>query len=317
MDPQELIYHSKSPMTVYSLVMALRVHLMNAASANPDKSSADKSCTHGFETLRKLPQCQNNSSMLYDALIDLEEMFNNRQATSIDREDDNMHQRIQQQHVVTAAEVIFAPGTTENRKAGTISPKQEPETPVATPNATMAVSMPYRHYKPHQNNKKRKKGSHDDVDTSGPSQMHVFDAGPSKQKGKGKQKNKIKRISPQDTPDPITTTPMAEPQNQPIYTNNFITADPSSLQYANLGIGNFNTLPLDTSCSFIPNDPIDFSNEYIMQLMLLESANFDLPQNDMATDLLNFYDVNHSNDAVSIRLADQQPYTQPSNVKYQ
>ncbi|CEP09163.1 hypothetical protein [Parasitella parasitica] len=116
LDSTELLYHSKSPMIAYALVMALRVHIMNAASANPDKYNANKNFSISLATLSKLPQSQDTSSMLHHALIDLEQQYNNRFSLSQEREDDNRVQQQLNQPVVTAAQIVFSPGTTEKRK---------------------------------------------------------------------------------------------------------------------------------------------------------------------------------------------------------
>ncbi|KAI8639810.1 hypothetical protein BD408DRAFT_484555 [Parasitella parasitica] len=116
LDSTELLYHSKSPMIAYALVMALRVHIMNAASANPDKYNANKNFSISLATLSKLPQSQDTLSMLHHALIDLEQQYNNRFSLAQEREDDNRIQQQLNQPVVTAAQIVFSPGTTEKRK---------------------------------------------------------------------------------------------------------------------------------------------------------------------------------------------------------
>lgn len=122
LDISELLYHSKSPMIAYALVMALRVHIMNATSANPEKYNASKNFSLSLATLSKLPQSQDTDSMLHHALIDLERQYNNRFSLEQEREDDNrMQQQLQQQMqmnqpIVTAAQIVFSPGTTEKRK---------------------------------------------------------------------------------------------------------------------------------------------------------------------------------------------------------
>lgn len=89
LEPNELIYHSKSPMIAYALVMALRIHIMNATTnPNSDKLSSDKNYYRSVSTLEKLPQCRSSPSLLYDALVDLKEQYKNRFIIAQEREDE-------------------------------------------------------------------------------------------------------------------------------------------------------------------------------------------------------------------------------------
>lgn len=89
LESNELIYHSKSPMIAYALVMALRIHIMNATtSPNSDKLSSDKNYYRSISTLEKLPQCRSPSSLLYDAIVDLKEQYDNRFVLAQEREDE-------------------------------------------------------------------------------------------------------------------------------------------------------------------------------------------------------------------------------------
>ncbi|KAG2192754.1 hypothetical protein INT47_008405 [Mucor saturninus] len=89
LEPSELIYHSKSPMIAYALVMALRIHIMNATtSPNSDKLSSDKNYYRSISTLEKLPQCRGSPSLLFDALVDLKEQYDNRFVLAQEREDE-------------------------------------------------------------------------------------------------------------------------------------------------------------------------------------------------------------------------------------
>lgn len=76
----ELIhYHAKSPIIVYALVIALRVHIMDAATPNlAEKFNADKNYVYCVETIYKLPQCITNSSILNDSIQDLHEQYQNK-----------------------------------------------------------------------------------------------------------------------------------------------------------------------------------------------------------------------------------------------
>ncbi|KAI8064297.1 uncharacterized protein B0P05DRAFT_233195 [Gilbertella persicaria] len=122
LNPTELVYHSKSPLFAYALVMALRIHIMNATNANPEKYNAHKNFNLCLATLSRLPQAKNTCSMLHEALIDLEEQYTNRFLLAQEREDDiKLQQQLQQQMqlhqpVITAAQVVFSPGATDKRK---------------------------------------------------------------------------------------------------------------------------------------------------------------------------------------------------------
>lgn len=89
LEPKELIYHSKSPMIAYALVMALRIHIMNTTtSPTGDKLSSDKNYYRSISTLEKLPQCRNISSLLHDALVDLKDQYDNRFVLAQERVDE-------------------------------------------------------------------------------------------------------------------------------------------------------------------------------------------------------------------------------------
>ncbi|OBZ90001.1 Nitrogen assimilation transcription factor nirA [Choanephora cucurbitarum] len=122
LDPAELVYHSKSPLMAYALVMALRIHIMNATNANPEKYNAQKNFNLCLATLNRLPQAKDTSSMLYEALVDLVEQYNDRFLLAQEREDDiklqqQLHQQMNlRQPVITAAQVVFSPGAIDKRK---------------------------------------------------------------------------------------------------------------------------------------------------------------------------------------------------------
>lgn len=120
LEASELIYHSKSPITAYALIMALRIHIMNASTnPNNDKFNSEKNFAQSVHTLEKLPQCQISSSLLYTALDDLREQYNNRFILSQEREEEirlKLAQSQAEQLTITTAEAIFNPGSTEKRK---------------------------------------------------------------------------------------------------------------------------------------------------------------------------------------------------------
>ncbi|KAI9473493.1 MAG: fungal-specific transcription factor domain-containing protein [Benjaminiella poitrasii] len=116
LDYNELIYHSQLPLIAYSLVISLRVHIMNAANSNPDKYNANRNFHLGLSTLSKLPQTQHANSMLHDTLIDLQKQYNNRFAL-LDNAEDSKVQKLQiQQNIITADQLVFNPNAVEKRK---------------------------------------------------------------------------------------------------------------------------------------------------------------------------------------------------------
>lgn len=137
LDPEDLIYHARSPIIAYALIMALRIHIMNATGSNPDKYNAIKNFNVSLTTLNKLPQSQDRTTMLHDAIVDLEHQFLNRFSIAQEREDDiRIQQHLQQQlrrnqPVVTAAQVVFSPGATEKRKE------------IATNDVTSGIGIPF------------------------------------------------------------------------------------------------------------------------------------------------------------------------------
>jgi hypothetical protein len=77
-------YHANLPMLSYSLIIALRIMIMNAAhSTNCLKYNSSKVCELGLQTLAKLPQTKSSESILSDALDDLRKHFYNREAPPV------------------------------------------------------------------------------------------------------------------------------------------------------------------------------------------------------------------------------------------
>ncbi|KAI9255326.1 fungal-specific transcription factor domain-containing protein [Sporodiniella umbellata] len=80
LDNNELFYyHAKSPIIVYALVIALSVHIMNAATPSlAEKFNADKNYNYCIETLYRLPQCVANSSIVSNSVQELQEQYQNK-----------------------------------------------------------------------------------------------------------------------------------------------------------------------------------------------------------------------------------------------
>ncbi|KAI8890373.1 hypothetical protein K501DRAFT_328385 [Backusella circina FSU 941] len=79
-----ILYHAILPMLAYSLVIALRIQIMNAANtSNSIKYNSNKVCELGLDILAKLPQTKSEESILSDALEDLRNHFHNRQAPPV------------------------------------------------------------------------------------------------------------------------------------------------------------------------------------------------------------------------------------------
>jgi hypothetical protein len=77
-------YHANLPMLSYSLIIALRIMIMNAANnTNCSKYNSSKVCELGLHILAKLPQTQSSESILFDALDDLRKHFYNREAPPV------------------------------------------------------------------------------------------------------------------------------------------------------------------------------------------------------------------------------------------
>ncbi|KAI8090483.1 hypothetical protein BDF21DRAFT_190960 [Thamnidium elegans] len=90
LNSDDLLYHSKSPMIAYALVMAMRVHIMNAShTSSADKFSSDQNYQRGLATLKKLPQYLNQSSLLFNAVTDLTEQYNGRLTLVNEQEDED------------------------------------------------------------------------------------------------------------------------------------------------------------------------------------------------------------------------------------
>ncbi|KAG1174114.1 hypothetical protein G6F70_005241 [Rhizopus microsporus] len=86
LDVNELIqYHSKSSILAYALMIALRIHVMNAATPSyADKFNADKNYSYSVEIISKLPQCAISHSLLSCALQDLQGQY--RSCKNVERE---------------------------------------------------------------------------------------------------------------------------------------------------------------------------------------------------------------------------------------
>ncbi|KAI9354408.1 hypothetical protein BD770DRAFT_133213 [Pilaira anomala] len=103
LDTNDLLYHSKSPMIAYALVMAMRVHIMNATSnSNNDKLEPDQNYERSSVTLKKLPQYRNKHSLLYNALADLENQYENRFILAKEQEDEERSKIVQPDFMISA-----------------------------------------------------------------------------------------------------------------------------------------------------------------------------------------------------------------------
>lgn len=120
LDTNELIYHSKSPITAYALIMALRIHIMNASTnSSVDKFNSEKNYNQCIEVLDKLPQCQIRNSLLYTALTDLRGQYNNRFVLAQEREREIQSQLVEsqtEQLTMTKAEAILGPCSIESKR---------------------------------------------------------------------------------------------------------------------------------------------------------------------------------------------------------
>lgn len=197
LEHSELVYHSKSPMIAYALVMALRVHIMNAYT-NPsvDKFNAEKNFTKSIATLNKLPQSQNRSSLLYEALADLKEQYNNRFTLSQEKEEEirSRQQQLQQQQqqqqqqieqlTITPAEAIFNPASIEKRKE---RPCSVSSTDISSINGTTSnTNLSVKYYQPPNETTTARKKKKTKTAAS-PAPTATFADGQQKQKMKQKQ----------------------------------------------------------------------------------------------------------------------------------
>jgi hypothetical protein len=114
----DLVYHSKSPMMVYGLVMAARIHVLNAMHPNPIKYNVEKNFYLCIRALRKLPQLMGESSMLMDTLIELEYQHENPRKAWQEIQENHERQRraMQPRTPVAPSEVVFSQGMTDNLK---------------------------------------------------------------------------------------------------------------------------------------------------------------------------------------------------------
>lgn len=166
----DLIYHSKSPMMAYALVMASRIHIYNATQPNPGKYNASKNFYICLSTLERLPQSKDKSSMLHDAFIDLELQYNNRFALLQETEEELRMQRLQMESnitkpVITAAQIVFAQNETERSKRQSTSEKpcdSAATVKLETSRSNSKIRLPtfkFFEHLPHKQ-KKKSKGSH-------------------------------------------------------------------------------------------------------------------------------------------------------------
>ncbi|KAI8992015.1 hypothetical protein BDF20DRAFT_812687, partial [Mycotypha africana] len=78
LDTSDLSYHSTLPILAYALIMAVRIHIMNASSSNPEKFNAKRNFDLSICILSKLPQSRDTTSMLYDSIQALEYKYHHR-----------------------------------------------------------------------------------------------------------------------------------------------------------------------------------------------------------------------------------------------
>lgn len=244
LDPEDLIYHARSPIIAYALIMALRIHIMNATGSNPDKYNAIKNFNVSLTTLNKLPQSQDRTTMLHDAIVDLEHQFLNRFSIAQEREDDiRIQQHLQQQlrrnqPVVTAAQVVFSPGATEKRKeiandttSGIGMPFAAGATEVGSSARPSIVIKGYNHQSDTTRKKKKPKiGSTNQLPT-------FIDSQQQRQKQKQKQKQqKLQTVFSSNTSSSSSSSkPPAQPeastkQQMETQFNNIFSPQPSSLK---------------------------------------------------------------------------------------
>ncbi|KAI7906404.1 uncharacterized protein BX663DRAFT_483150 [Cokeromyces recurvatus] len=178
LDYKELMYHSKSPLIAYSLIMALRIHILNASTSNSEKYNANKNFQLCFTILSKLPQTQDTDSMLYDTLCDLQNQYNNRFLSILEIEDDKQ---------TTAAHAIFNSNILEKRKD--IGQHEEPNMSV-TITTNSGPSIVIKEHQVDNIGRKKKKAK-----TAGPVNcyQHQSTLNESQQL---KQKNKYKQSKP-------------------------------------------------------------------------------------------------------------------------
>lgn len=166
LDTNELIYHSKSPITAYALVMALRIHIMNASTnSSLDKFNSERNYTQCLEVLDKLPQCQIRNSLLYTALTDLRGQFNNRFALAQEREREIQSQIADnqtEQLTMTKAEAILGPCSFESKRKERPNSNSDSSVVSSTESSTSNTinGLSVKQYQPpSQSGRKRKKGN--------------------------------------------------------------------------------------------------------------------------------------------------------------
>ncbi|KAI9273933.1 fungal-specific transcription factor domain-containing protein [Helicostylum pulchrum] len=119
LNDDDLIYHSKSPMVAYALVMAMRVHIMNAShTSSADKFSSEQNYQRGLATLKKLPQYLNQCSLLFNALTDLTEQYNGR-LTLVREPEDEERTEVMIPDWTCSAQDIPSPPYADKRRGST------------------------------------------------------------------------------------------------------------------------------------------------------------------------------------------------------
>lgn len=136
LDTNDLVYHSKSPMIAYALVMAMRVHIMNATgNSNHDKLEPDQNYERSAATLKKLPQYRNKHSLLYNALADLENQYENRFILAKEQEDEERSKIVQPDFMISAPDT-----------PSFVSLRKRTESPVPTDSGALTKRFkPYLH----------------------------------------------------------------------------------------------------------------------------------------------------------------------------
>lgn len=114
LDFEDLYYHSKCPILAYALIMAIHIHILNATKPNPQKYNASINYQICISILSRLPQAQDKSSMLFDAIEALKRQADNDFLSAKQREEHiRIEQKVQLQKMqphpnIIASQIIFS-----------------------------------------------------------------------------------------------------------------------------------------------------------------------------------------------------------------
>lgn len=220
LNDDDLVYHSKSPMVAYALVMAMRVHIMNASqTSSADKFSSEQNYQRGLATLKKLPQYLNQSSLLFNALTDLTEQYNGR-LTLVGEPEDEERTDVMIPDWTCSAQDIPSPPYADKRRRGSTSINATAAESSNTGNRFKPYSVPSRPRKPRNTagpSKKPGKTSNRHGQNVFPSRPKIEDSSPSTSQSQPESAQLLPYntdVQMSDTPLPQQTDVIALQQQQ-------------------------------------------------------------------------------------------------------